>query len=213
MNKIALDSRSLDKSYSSRLREVYNLEEGPRTLGELSQIWNKRILAAFQTEKGGQSLDRLTRGELVYGESRAATRHLVRLQDGRAVHVYCALDALIEGFFRDVEIESSCPHCNEIVSLKMASRQIVSTKPESTVLWLGISPRGEGPTTQVLCPFINFFTSKDHADQWRRANPEQVGVLLSLSGALGFVAAAFAAEALGIEQRLGKEALGSAGSS
>ena len=72
----------------------------------------------------------------------------------------------------------------------MVDQQTVSIIPESTVLWLGISPRGEGPTTEVLCPFINFFFSQVHARKWREKNPEQVGVLLNLSQALDFIAKA-----------------------
>ena len=173
----------LEESYTNRLREVYRLEKGPRTLEELAQPWNRSFQSAFQTEKGKQFLDRLVRGELVYGETRTETRHVVRLGGERTVHVNCAIDALIEGFFLDVEIQSSCPHCEDNIALKMVGRQVVSARPRSTVLWLGISPHGEGPTTEVLCPFINFFASQDHEEKWREENPLQPGVLMDLSQA------------------------------
>lgn len=187
MSRSELHSVSLEDSYSSRLKEIYKLQKGPRTLDDLAQVWKQRLTAALQTEKGKESLGRLSRGQLVYGETKAETRHLVNLRGGRTVHVNCALDALIEGFFQEVDIESSCPHCQENITLKMVDRQIVSMNPESTALWLGVSPHGEGPTVEVLCPFINFFSSRDHARRWRENNPEQVGVLLTLSQAQDFI--------------------------
>ena len=182
----------LEESYSARLGNVYKLEKGPRTLDELAQVWNQRLLRAAQTPKGKQRFDALARGEIAYGECQAKTRHTVRLRGGRSVHVACALDALIEGVFQDVEIESSCPHCQDTITLEMVNRQIVATRPESTVLWLGISPQGEGPTIEVLCPFINLFASQDHVIEWRQDNPEQVGALLSLSQAHDFITKALA---------------------
>ncbi len=179
-------SVSLEESYSSRLREVYKLQKGPRTLEELALLWNRSLLGAIRTERGKQFLEGLTREEVVYGQTKAESRHLVRLGN-RGVHVNCAMDALIEGVFRDVDIESSCPHCKDSVALKMVGRQVVSVNPESTVLWLGISPKGEGPMTEVLCPFINFFSSQELTKEWREKNPEQVGVLMSLSQALDFI--------------------------
>jgi len=190
LNSSVLDSVVLEGSYSLRLGEVYKLARGPRTLDELAQVWNQRVQGALRAEKGRQSLDRLRRGDVVYGETSAETRHVVRLHAGRKVHVNCAIDALIEGFFQDLDIESSCPHCKDSISLQMVDRRVASLIPESAVLWLGISPHGEGPTVEVLCPFINFFTSEDHARHWHEKNPEQVGVLLTLPHALGFISKA-----------------------
>lgn len=185
-----MDSVIFEESFGSRLKEVYKLQKGPRTLDELAKLWNQSFLGLMQTEKGKLSFDRLSRGKLAYGETSAETRHTVHLQNGRVVHVNCALDAMVEGFFQNVEIESSCPHCNHKINMKMVGREVVSTQPETTVLWFGISPHGEGPTTEVLCPFINFFTSDDHAKQWRGEKPEQVGVLLTVSQAHGFISKA-----------------------
>lgn len=185
--RLSMGSVILEESYSSRLREVYKLQQGPRTLDELARIWNQRLLNTLETERGKRQLDGLIRGELVYGGTTAETRHVVHVRNGKTVHVYCAMDAVIEGFFQDVEVESSCPHCDDSISLKMVDRQIVSVSPESTVLWLGISPKGEGPTTEVLCPYINFLSSPSHAKEWREKNPEQVGVLITLSQVQDFI--------------------------
>ena len=190
MNSSILDSVVLEESYSSRLREVYKLPSGPRTLGELAQLWNLGYSKRFAHERGKQVFEGLKRGDMVYGETKAETRHVVQLRGREKVHVNCAIDALIEGFFQDLDIESSCPHCKDSISLQMVDRRVASLIPESAVLWLGISPHGEGPTVEVLCPFINFFTSEDHARHWHEKNPEQVGVLLTLSLALGFISKA-----------------------
>ena len=190
MNSSILDSVVLEESYSSRLREVYKLPSGPRTLDELAQLWNLGYSKRFAYERGKQVFESLKRGDMVYGETKAETRHVVQLRGREKVHVNCAIDALIEGFFQDLDIESSCPHCKDGISIQMVDRKVVSAVPESAVLWLGISPHGEGPTVEVLCPFINFFTSEDHARHWHEKNPEQVGVLLTLSLALGFISKA-----------------------
>ena len=181
-----LASVKLDRPYSVRLKEVYHLEEGPETLEELAQFFNRSFQSAAQTFKGKEWLEALVQGRVAYGESKRKTRHNVRFQGGHSVNLYCSLDALIEGFFQDVEVESSCPHCEETILLSMVGREIVSKSPGSTVLWLGISPHGGGPTTEALCPFINFFSSDEHAARWRELNPGQVGALLTLSQAMEF---------------------------
>ncbi len=180
----------LEELFSVRLKRVYKLEKAPETLDELAESWKKGFLRALETPKGKQSIDALARGESVYGACGTKTRHIVRLQGGPGVNVACALDALIEGFFQDVEIESSCPHCEEAISVKMVNRRVVAASPSSAVLWLGVSPHGEGPTIEMVCPFINFFSSADHLKQWQEENLEQVGVLLELSQANDFIAEA-----------------------
>lgn len=169
------------------MREVYKLEKAPRTLDELAQLWRDRFLGAAKTQQGDQRLKAFIKGKMVYGACMVETRHLVQLHSGPSVHVACALDALIEGFFQDVEIDSSCPHCQEPINLRMVGRKIVSVNPASTVLWMGVSPHGEGPTIETICPYINFFFSNSHAAQWRERNLNQVGVLLDISRAYEFV--------------------------
>ncbi len=177
----------LEVPYAIRLREVYRLKETPKTLDQLAGLWRNMFLGMVGTARGEQRLNSLIKGELVYGACLVETRHLVKLSNGASVHVACALDALIEGFFQNVEIESSCPHCQQPISLKMSDRQVVAANPTNTVLWMGVSPRGEGPTIETLCPYINFFGSKDHAAHWREKNTDQVGVLLDLQEAHEFL--------------------------
>ncbi len=177
----------LDEPYAIRLREVYRLKETPRTLDQLAGLWRNMFLGIAGTPKGEQRLNSLIKGKLVYGACLVETRHLVKLSTGANVHVACALDALIEGFFQNVEIESSCPHCQQPITVKMTDREVAKADPASTVLWMGVSPRGEGPTIETICPYINFFGSKDHAAQWREKNTDQVGVLLDLQEAREFL--------------------------
>ncbi len=180
----------LEVPYAIRLREIYLLKETPKTLDQLAGLWRNMFLGAAGTPTGEQRPNSLIKGELVYGACLVETRHLVKLSNGASVHVACALDALIEGFFQNVEIESSCPHCQQPISLKMTDRQVVAASPTSTVLWMGVSPRGEGPTIETICPYINFFASNDHAAQWREKNTDQVGALLNLQEAREFLSEA-----------------------
>ncbi len=177
----------LDMPYATRLQEVYRLKETPKTLDQLASLWKNMFLGAAGTPRGEQRLNSLIKGELVYGACLVETRHLVKLSNGANVHVACALDALIEGLFQNVEIESSCPHCQQPISLKMTDREVVAASPTGTVLWMGVSPHGEGPTIETICPYINFFASKDHAAQWREKNRDQVGVLIDLQEAREFL--------------------------
>ncbi len=182
-----MESVRLEKSFSDRLKEVYRLEKRPETLDDWAEVWKTRLLKGLMTPQGTEVFDALVRGDVVFGVTKSKTRHVVSQQKGGNVHVNCALDALVEGFFQDIDIESSCPHCEDKISVSMANRLIVSASPPSTVLWFGISPRGEGPTTEVLCPFINLFSSRNHLQEWRERNPEQVGVLLDLPQAHEFI--------------------------
>ncbi len=186
----SIESVKLESSFSTRLREFYKLEKAPETLDEFAELWRMLFLQATRTPKGRQSLDAMVRGERIYGQCGTTTRHLVRLPGRAGVHVACALDALIEGFFQDVEIDSSCPHCQEAIVVKIVDHQTASAIPQSAVLWLGVSPRGEGPTIETVCPFINFFSSQNHLREWREKKPDQVGVLMSLSQAHDFIARA-----------------------
>ncbi len=193
--RIRLESVKLEKSFSDRLKEVYRLEKEPETLSDWAEVWKTRLLRGIQTPEGKSCFDTVVRGELVFGATKSNTRHVVKLEKRGSVHVNCALDALVEGFFQDIDIESSCPHCEDKIAVSMASGRIVSASPLSTVLWLGISPYGEGPTTEVLCPFINLFSSQSHLKEWRERNPEQVGVLLDLPHAHEFIAGALPSSA------------------
>src|SRR5437867_12433408 len=69
----------------------------------------------------------------------------------------------------------------------MTDRQVVAANPTNTILWMGVSPGGEGPTIETICPYINFFASNDHAAQWRERNTDQGGVLLDLQEAREFL--------------------------
>ncbi len=183
-----MESVKLEKPFSDRLKEVYRLEKRPETLDAWAEVWKTRLLRSLMTPQGKESFEALVRGEVVFGVNESKTRHVVRRQKQGNVHVNCALDALVEGFFQDIDIESSCPHCEDKIAVSMANHRIVLASPPSTVLWFGISPNGEGPTTVVLCPFINFFSSENHLKEWRQRNSEQVGVLLDLPTAHEFIA-------------------------
>ena len=73
----------LEGSYSLRLGEVYKLARGPRTLDELAQLWNLGFSKRFAYERGKQVFESLKRGDMVYGETKAETRHVVQLRGER----------------------------------------------------------------------------------------------------------------------------------
>ena len=125
-----------------------------------------------------------------YPFSSSPTKHVVTFPDwpeAKPVYAMCAVDALGISFMfhRDVAIKSSCPHCGRPIIIEVRGGRIVSYAPAETVVWVA-SDRSECAATSV-CPTLNFFCSRDHAEAWRNRDSRKPGVALSRGEAL-FVA-------------------------
>jgi hypothetical protein len=121
-----------------------------------------------------------------YPLSAAPTRHKV-LHDGTTAYACCAVDALavpsmVEG---GATVESRCAHCDQTITVEMRSDRILSSHPETLVVFhVDRDCCDPGPTLLARCPHINFFCGSDHAGRWRAANPGMTGDTLTVDQAV-----------------------------
>ena len=121
-----------------------------------------------------------------YPLSALPTRHRVH-HNGTTAYACCAIDALavpsmVEG---DATIESRCAYCGEVVTVQMRGDRILSSNPESSVVFhVARDCCGPDPTFLARCPQINFFCGSDHLDQWRIGNAGLTGDTLTLHQAV-----------------------------
>lgn len=121
-----------------------------------------------------------------YPFSAFETRHKVIFDGENEVYALCATDALGIHFMlnKDITILSRCPECEEEIRIVAKDSQIDSYNPDGVIEFVGNRERG-GCTAETLCPFINFFCSKEHLKKWRGKNPEFTeGEIYSLNEAL-----------------------------
>jgi hypothetical protein len=135
-----------------------------------------------------------------YPFSGLKTSHLVSLKGDnyRNICAMCAIDALGIPFMFDcdVSIESSCHHCDEEVEIEIRKDEITSLKPEGVVVWCDMEHSGCAATS--LCRNINFFSSKNHFEDWQMDRKGGKGHLLQIQEA-------FYLGRLFFENRLGKK--------
>jgi hypothetical protein len=174
-----------------RLQELFCLGDTPKTLGRLAELVEERNSKSLRNPGCSAQFSSVYQGSGIFGGVSYKTRHIVRLADGRQAFAACALDAMIEGFFQPVEIESACLHCEEPVRLKISRGTLERVKPSSVRLWLGASQRQAALTATKTCscetdacPFINFFSSPEHIADWKERNPNELGMALTLQQSL-----------------------------
>lgn len=138
---------------------------GISSIGEVKPIVAKLHTADILFEKNGKIIS-------AYPFSTVESRHRIIFNDGHAVYALCAIDALGAHFMlgEDITIESTCPECNEELKIRMRNGHIVSQVPNGIVVYLS-NEDDCGRVVQTCCPFINFFCSEVHLDQWKWENP------------------------------------------
>lgn len=121
-----------------------------------------------------------------YPFSGSSTSHVVvfKREVFKSLHAMCAIDALGVGFMFncDVVIESNCFHCNERVRIVIKDNEIVSLSPEELVVWGDMDYSNCAAVS--VCKNINFFSSKNHFNLWRKKSPDRSGSLLQIQEAL-----------------------------
>lgn len=168
-----------------RLRVLDRLSRIPQSLGEYGDLLQEYIKKCLKEPRLKAHFQEIYEGKRVFGHVDYETRHKVQLSSGRQVYVACALDALVEGFFQPIKIESTCFHCGEPIQVSMhAKGNVSSVRPSSSVIWLGTSREGDGSCETYLCPYINFFSSAEHVEEWKDKNPNELGMMLTLQQSL-----------------------------
>lgn len=168
----------------ARLQQLFDLEGTPRTLEEFAELVRGHWLKSLRNPRLNAHLRAIYSGSEIFGNVNYQTPHKVKLEDGRQVSVACALDAIIEGLFLPVEIESTCFHCNQHVRIRISKETVTHAEPSSVVVWLGTS-KGETCSCETdACPYINFFASPEHVTDWKDKNPNELGMTLTLQESL-----------------------------
>jgi hypothetical protein len=181
-----------DRSYSiqipsdlgARLQVLFCMDRKPENLGELGDLLQEHVKKRLGEPNSKAYFQEICEGKKIFGHVEYETQHKVQLPGGNQVCVACALDALVEGFFKPVKISSTCFHCGEPIQVRMSRGVVNSVKPSLTVIWLGTSKEGAGLCETYLCPYINFFSSAEHVAEWKDKNPDELGMMLTVQQTL-----------------------------
>lgn len=119
-----------------------------------------------------------------YPFSAKPTAHRVQIAAGAHAYSMCAVDALgmsamLDGV--DVAIDSADPTTGS--PIKVVVRDTVATAvPETVVVFVGAESMA-GPSADICCNYLNFFTDRPSAQAWMAAHPTVGGTIATLSEA------------------------------
>jgi hypothetical protein len=144
---------------------------------ELLQL--NQIIKKFE-DRGFMTFDK--NGEIngAYGMSLSSTQHSFYFGD-RAVNVWCAIDAMGIPMVLGIkaEVRSKCSHCSNKISIKIREKNLEEYKND-TVVFVGFSGEIEGKIIKDLCPYLNFFCSIEHLQEWKKNKPNVLGMSMGL---------------------------------
>jgi hypothetical protein len=120
-----------------------------------------------------------------YPYSAIETPHKVIFENQKEVYALCATDSIGIHFMtkKNIVIESVCPQCGDKINIQVKNGEI-SSENKDIIEFISYQERG-CCTAENLCPFLNFFCSRDHLKKWKLENPElKKGLVLNLPKAL-----------------------------
>lgn len=144
-------------------------------------------------------LDAGGRISAAYPFSAVPTPHLVTIGAGPQVYAMCAIDALGVAAMldNDIAIASADPGSGDPVRVSVAADAVTATWEPATAVVFSGRQKGRGPQTapvsadlipgpsaEVCCGFMNFFSSASSAESWASAHPQVIGRMLSQDEAL-----------------------------
>lgn len=168
----------------ARLELLFCLDGTPRTLADLTELVRARWFKSLRDPRLIQHFRAIRTGTEIFGAVSYETSHKVKAESGKEAYTACALDAIIEGFFLPIEIESTCFHCGQPIRIRMSNGVVSYAEPWSVMVWLGTSKGGACTCETDACPYINFFSSLEHANDWKDKNPNELGMPLTLQQSL-----------------------------
>lgn len=101
----------------------------------------------------------------------------------RTYYANCAWDAIaFHPMLRtDIQVTSFCHHCGDPISFAIDKNQVVNSKGESPVVYLGLPAADWWKDIVFTCSnTMLFFASAEHLRSWRQAHPEARGAELSI---------------------------------
>jgi len=117
-------------------------------------------------DRGLATVDEAGRLTGSHGLSLSPSDHRVTFDVGQR-YVWCAVDAvgIPAALGVDAEVTSRCFFCGEPVALAIEKGEPQS--PSADLLFIGLGVAGStGRINDDLCPMINFFCSRGHAEAW-----------------------------------------------
>ena len=153
----------------------------PSSVDFVNQTIGKLQNADILLRKGGEIIS-------AYPFSALPTSNKVILKEGHQVYALCATDALGIHFMlnEDITVISQCPLCRREMQIIVKGRQIDSYDPDGIIEFVS-DVENNGCTAETICPYINFFCSEEHLEEWRDVNPAyRNGEIYSLSDVLEY---------------------------
>ncbi len=121
-----------------------------------------------------------------YPFSNVKTKHIINFKGNHFKQVYamCAIDALGIPFMfnTDLKIYSECFYSNEKIEIVITNKLIDSVTPEETMVWYDMELSCCAAENQ--CSKLNFFSSIENFEKWKKLNESRNGYLLNLYEAL-----------------------------
>lgn len=104
-----------------------------------------------------------------HGLSLVPSDHEVRFDVGGR-YVWCAVDAvgIPAAMGVDAEVTSRCFRCGEPVTLTIRKGEPKALAADPPLIGMGVAG-STGKVNEDLCPMINFFCSREHAEAWAAA--------------------------------------------
>jgi hypothetical protein len=139
--------------------------------------FDKEIIRVLdELEKKDLLLRKKTTQDLacVYPVSLKPTEHRVFLENGSRLFAMCAVDALGMPivFNKNARVISRCEECRSEMVFEIKNGEIVFMSHQDAVICS--AKRQVYPAAETCCPFINFFCSREHAEEWVAKNPRLV---------------------------------------
>jgi hypothetical protein len=105
---------------------------------------------------------------------------MIKKEGYKKVYGMCAIDVLGVPFMFDCDasIHSRCHHCEEQIHLQIEDNEIMFCKPEDTLVWCDMEYSCCAAAS--ICKNINFFSSRQHFEDWQKEIPKRKGFLLEL---------------------------------
>ena len=162
-----------------RLRRIYGLERKPRGPDDFF-----RLLRAESAKHVGTLgfLDRVRSGQAVIGRSNMPTKDWI-VDRAKKISTFCSYDTLMTAVLRgDAEIGSSCPHCGDMMSVRISGGKLEEYHPKGMMFLWGSGP--EGAPGNPMCDHLHLFPNKNHLRLWIESKEGEMGFTLELEEAI-----------------------------